>query len=491
MAKIFTNGNEERLIKGIIESLGFSTSLNGSIPPKYFVLRVAINLSLQLEVIPLSDESFYKKHALDPHAEFKGSEYNLEQVIGQHKDIEENYETLLKLMFFIRHEEEKVDFNNEEIFTKALQKYIKRGLYELNNTYNSNRDNFYQVLIDSFKLNQTQNIDIKLNNSSQKAHSYEVENYLKQLKISYEFINKEKCLREDIYKLKLNSQEDISKLNKNLHTFSSQLGLHGEPRIEQIKGEVMRFNLFIPRVKDTWIQLYQADFESDLKKSSASLEKIIFYAGRSATNEPYFLDLKKAPHLFVAGQTGSGKSNFLHVLIQSIERLNVHQKIEFLLIDPKNGQDFGKYENKSNCDVITDMSESGAILEEVVERMQNRFSDLEEKTPLVVVIEELADLIMGYKEVKEPLERLAQKARSANIFLILATQNPSSEMFSSILKSNIPTRAVFQVTDRYKSKIALDCEGAEKLLGFGEYLLKSQELGNEKLLKLFTPLIKD
>ncbi|WP_104712300.1 FtsK/SpoIIIE domain-containing protein [Helicobacter cetorum] len=490
MAKIFTNGSEERLIKNIIEGLGFSTNLNSSVPPKYFVLRIAINLSLQLEKIPLSDEDFYKRHAL-PNIEFKGSEYNLEQVIGQHKDIEENYEPLLKLMFFIRHEEEKVDFNNEDIFTKTLQKYIKRGLYELNNTYNSSRDNFYQVLIDSFKLNQSMHNNIGIDIKKQKIDTNEVENYLKLLKISHELLDKDKCLREDVYKLKLNSQDDITKLSKNLHTFSSQLGLCGEPRMEQIKGEVMRFNLFVPREKDTWIQLNQSDFDNDLKKASASLEEILFYVGRSATNEPYFLDLKKAPHLFVAGQTGSGKSNFLHGLIQSLGRLNTHQKIEFLLIDPKNGEEFGKYENRSNCEVIKDMSESGVILEEVIERMQNRFNGLEEKTPLVIVIEELADLLMSYKEIKEPLERLAQKARSANIFLILATQNPSSELFSSILRSNIPTRAVFQVADRHKSKIALDCEGAENLLGSGEFLLKCQELATQEPLKLFAPLLKE
>jgi S-DNA-T family DNA segregation ATPase FtsK/SpoIIIE len=202
---------------------------------------------------------------------------------------------------------------------------------------------------------------------------------------------------------------------------------------------------------------------------------------------PFVFDLVEAPHLFIAGATGSGKSVCLNALLMSL--LAAKRPPELLMIDPK-GVDFADY---AQCtllragQVITDMSEAVAALRGVAQEMEDRQAILREYNArnlgeaqvngaplerLVVVIDELADFMMGKSGAQEPLIRLAQKARATGIHLVLATQRPDAETFPGLLRANIPSRIALTVQKATDSRIILDEGGAEKLLMRGDMLVK-------------------
>ena len=220
--------------------------------------------------------------------------------------------------------------------------------------------------------------------------------------------------------------------------------------------------------------------------------KLPVWIGTDVVNQPYFFDLADTPHLFVAGTTGSGKSVCLHaVIISLLERMAATpQRIQFALIDPKEVE-LSVYENLPNLFMGKVFGEDAAevmeLLRHLVEEMNERnvlfrsigvtnideaLSKGEELPRIVVVIEELADLVMSSKEIQADIIRLAQKARSAGIHLVLATQRPDSQVFSGLLRSNIPSRIALSVQKSTESKIILDDIGAEKLLGHGDMLVK-------------------
>ncbi len=473
-SKIYTTSKEEYLIDNIRKN-----GLELSNLPKYIILRLAINISFTLSYKALND-IFYQEHVLNFEEQKKGSEYNLEQVTGKGTKGAENYDELLRIMFFVRHKDEKLDFSDDDIFCNTLKKYINRGLYELDKIY-KNQDDFYQLLIDTFKLNQLQNM---------KDEAYDIEytkpdlsSYLKQLDIDFDIINQSEALHEDLYKIRLKTQDDIKRLEKNLDTFSSQFGLHGEAHMQRILGESMCYCVALPREAKLWRKFGKDEFLYDIKNATIKDQKIIAYAGRDLNEKSVFFDIAQTPHLFVAGTTGSGKSTFLHSLILSIHKLQ--PKVKLILIDPKNGEEFGVYENIDKIRVLKDVSKSKEVLGDIVEMMEQRTAGKQEKTPLVVVVDEVADLLLKDKSLQEKIVSLAQKARSANIHLILATQTPNSEIFSQTLRANIPSRVALKVVNSRASLIVIDEVGAENLLGSGELYIKLKTGEKQKLISPF------
>jgi S-DNA-T family DNA segregation ATPase FtsK/SpoIIIE len=190
----------------------------------------------------------------------------------------------------------------------------------------------------------------------------------------------------------------------------------------------------------------------------------------------------------VAGATGSGKTVCLHGLITSLLSTLAPASLQLALIDPK-GTEFNTYAKLVNLFggmIAKSVVNAADILNRLVDEMESRnrhfaemgvnnIDEAAKKTPIpriVVVVEELADLLMQSKELEGPLVRLAQKARSAGIHLILATQRPDSVTFSGLLRSNIPVRIALRVQKHTESTIILDEKGAEALLGKGDMLLK-------------------
>ena len=197
-------------------------------------------------------------------------------------------------------------------------------------------------------------------------------------------------------------------------------------------------------------------------------------------------DLDKMPHLLVAGTTGSGKSVGLNTFIMSLIAAKKPTDVQFVMIDPKRIE-FTIYNNQQYMlfPVITDMSEASAALGYLVEEMERRYGLFEEnlvkniseyntKTrPLpyiVCIIDEFADLIISDKKIEDYVLRLAQKARAAGIHIILATQRPSVDIVTGIVKANFPYRLAYKTAGAADSRTILDTTGAEKLLGLGDAL---------------------
>jgi DNA segregation ATPase FtsK/SpoIIIE, S-DNA-T family len=212
--------------------------------------------------------------------------------------------------------------------------------------------------------------------------------------------------------------------------------------------------------------------------------------GKDTTGNPVVSDLTAMPHLLIAGSTGSGKSVGLNTMICSLLYKATPADVRFLLIDPKR-LELGVYEGIPHllAPVVTDAKEASARLRWIVGKMDERYKALqakavrniegynkevapEEKLPYwVVVVDELADLMMvSAGDVQNSLVRLAQIARAVGIHLIIATQRPSVDVVTGLIKANFPTRIAFQVASKVDSRTVLDGNGAEQLLGRGDMI---------------------
>ena len=212
--------------------------------------------------------------------------------------------------------------------------------------------------------------------------------------------------------------------------------------------------------------------------------------GKDIAGQAIVADLAKMPHLLVAGATGSGKSVCINTLITSILFKASPDEVKFILIDPKMVE-LSNYNGIPHLmvPVVTDSKKAAAVLNWAVQEMErryamfaangvrdmeryNRFVESEEKmAAVVIIIDELADLMMvAPGDVEDAICRLAQKARAAGLHLVLATQRPSVDVITGIIKANVPSRISFSVSSQIDSRTILDVAGAEKLLGKGDML---------------------
>ena len=223
-----------------------------------------------------------------------------------------------------------------------------------------------------------------------------------------------------------------------------------------------------------------------------SSKKLPLALGKTTSGKPYVADLAKLPHLLVAGATGAGKSVCLNTIISSlIYRLHPHQ-IRFIMIDPKM-LELTVYSGIPHLGrpVVTDPKRAERVLSDAVKEMESRYRKLaaagvrniddfnkrqdsaDQRMPyIVIIVDELADLMMssGSNKIELQITRLAQMARAVGIHLILATQRPSVDVITGIIKANFPSRIAFQVSSKVDSRTIIDANGAEKLLGLGDML---------------------
>lgn len=220
--------------------------------------------------------------------------------------------------------------------------------------------------------------------------------------------------------------------------------------------------------------------------------------GKDVSGEAMFTRIDKTPHLLIAGSTGSGKSVCVNTIITSILLKNKPDKVKLIMIDPKMVE-LSIYDGIPHLltSVVTDPLKAADVLHKVVLEMESRYREfartrvrniegynkIAEKDPdykelpyIVVIIDELADLMMvSSKEVEESIARIAQKARAAGIHMIIATQRPSVDVITGVIKTNIPSRIAFAVSSSIDSRTILDKSGAETLLGKGDMLYLSAD----------------
>jgi len=243
----------------------------------------------------------------------------------------------------------------------------------------------------------------------------------------------------------------------------------------------------VPNPETTTVYLREILVSQEFVANKARLPLAL---GKDTTGNSVIADLAAMPHLLIAGSTGSGKSVGLNTMICSLLYRATPADVRFLLIDPKR-LELGVYEKIPHllAPVVTDAKEASARLKWIVGKMDARYKQLqakavrniegynkevppEERLPYwVVVVDELADLMMvSAGEVQNSLIRLAQIARAVGIHLIVATQRPSVDVVTGLIKANFPTRIAFQVASKVDSRTVLDANGAEQLLGRGDMI---------------------
>jgi len=239
-----------------------------------------------------------------------------------------------------------------------------------------------------------------------------------------------------------------------------------------------------------------------------SPSKVTIALGKDIAGNPVVTSMEKLPHLLIAGATGSGKSVCLNSIIASLLFKAGPDEVKLLMIDPKRVE-LAVYEGIPHlfCPVVTSPKKAATALRWMVGEMENRYklfaaagvrnietyNQLTDEEPLplmVVIIDELADLMLvAAGEVEEAVCRLAQMARAAGIYLIIATQRPSVDVITGLIKANIPSRIAFAVSSQVDSRTILDMVGAERLLGKGDMLF--YPVGMSKPLRVQGAFISD
>ncbi|MFB1280718.1 DNA translocase FtsK [Helicobacter pylori] len=245
--------------------------------------------------------------------------------------------------------------------------------------------------------------------------------------------------------------------------------------------------------------------ESELFQKSSS--PLTLALGKDIVGNPFITDLKKLPHLLIAGTTGSGKSVGVNAMILSLLYKNPPDQLKLVMIDPKMVE-FSIYADIPHLltPIITDPKKAIGALQSVAKEMERRYSlmseykvktidSYNEQAPsngveafpyLIVVIDELADLMMtGGKEAEFPIARIAQMGRASGLHLIVATQRPSVDVVTGLIKTNLPSRVSFRVGTKIDSKVILDTDGAQSLLGRGDMLFTPP--GANGLVRLHAP----
>lgn len=247
----------------------------------------------------------------------------------------------------------------------------------------------------------------------------------------------------------------------------------------------------------------------------AAKSKISFALGKDIEGRPVIADLAKMPHVLIAGSTGSGKSVCINTIISGILYGATPDEVKFIMIDPK-VVELGVYNNIPHLliPVVTEPKKASAALAWAVMEVERRYrlfaehsvrdifsynkavkehpelAESEKMPQIVIIIDELADLMMvASQDVERSIIRLAQKARAAGVHLVIATQRPSVDVITGIIKANIPSRIAFAVASQFDSRTILDNAGAEKLLGRGDMLY--HPIGSAKSVRVQGAFISD
>ncbi len=305
-----------------------------------------------------------------------------------------------------------------------------------------------------------------------------------------------------MYEMQLKAGVKLSKIASLTDDLAMALGAPSIRILAPIPGKTT-IGIEIPNQKKRVVNLSEL-----MKKVSANKdENLPIPMGMNVNNETIIHDLTKMPHMLVSGTTGSGKSVYINTLISSLIFTKSPKELRFLMIDPKMIE-LSPYNGIPHLlkPVVTDVNEAKNVLQWAEKEMDRRYQLLAEvgskditsfnkfissekkssfvkkKKPsmdfewaplpyLVIIIDELADLMMTQgKEVETPITRIAQKARACGIHMVIATQRPSSDIITGLIKTNFPTRVACKVSSSIDSRTILDSSGAEKLFGHGDML---------------------
>ncbi len=290
----------------------------------------------------------------------------------------------------------------------------------------------------------------------------------------------------------------LSKITALDNNLALNLAAHSIRMEAPIPGQ-RAVGIEVPNVRAATVRLHEV-FQS--RDWSGQKNHLGFVVGKDISGQPVVGDLSKMPHLLIAGATGSGKSVMINSFLLSLLYRNSPSDLKLILVDPKHVE-LTPYNDIPHLltPVITEPEKCISALKWATAEMDRRYNALsearkrniaeynlvkkEEGMPyIVIVIDELADLMMlAARDVESLIVRLAQKARAVGIHLVLATQRPSVDVITGLIKANVPARIAFTVTSQVDSRTIIDGAGAEKLLGQGDMLFSTPELSKPRRLQ--------
>lgn len=283
----------------------------------------------------------------------------------------------------------------------------------------------------------------------------------------------------DVYDVKLSPGVRSSKLERVLVDIGLSIGSHAHP----VGYPVLKDGIYRIEIQTREIQ---SPSLSQVREAFSKEDYSPIALGSNHHGDPFYTDLNKIPNLLVGGTTGSGKSVLLHSFILSL----ISRDACLYLIDPKSVE-FSLYSDLEPVkSLVSSVEDAKVLIEEVRSMMETRFAYLRKERarsaaeynkkvsperrmrPIVIVVDEWADLVLQDKDIQKPLCLVAQKGRAAGISIILATQRPSCRVISGLIKANFPGRIALKVASAVDSRVILDAKGAEKIddIGTGLYL---------------------
>lgn len=333
-----------------------------------------------------------------------------------------------------------------------------------------------------------------------------IEECLGEFRIEAKVENIERGPNVTLYALSIGKGIKVQRVAALLDNLALVLASPGAIRLQAPIPGTSWVGLEVPNARQEMVTFREIYEQPGWREQDLALP---LFLGKDTSGRPVVGDLARLPHLLVAGATGSGKSVCINTMILSLLMTRSPKDVKLILIDPKQVElaPFSEVPHLL-APVVTDMQHAGSVLDWAVQKMEDRYSflakarvrhlkeynklgktelakrmglkseaELEKKgipwklPYIVVVVDELNDLMMiAQKEVEASIMRLAQKSRAIGIHVILATQRPSVDVITGVIKSNLPARMAFQVTSKVDSRTILDTMGAEKLLGMGDML---------------------
>ena len=444
---------------------------------QWIVARIALARSLQMPEV--ADREVYAVVA----ARTGGVELHSPQLTGEGKfGDEEDFTDLYRGLLSVYEGQDL--FSDEDAFHEALQRHVRRGLAAISSDLSAGAD-INRYIVDEL-FSERVEVDAKTSDSSDLGSR--VTKILGQIGVGATLKSSFEGPRLTRFTFELGLLDDLDRLKRGATKIGFALGLGGAMVGVTLGSTARTVLLDIPRPPTAWRNVDWGQLSAALLTPAAAAMELPICVGTDVLGHPMLLDLADAPHLFVGGTTGSGKSMCLHAILLSLLQ-NKNRPVDLLLVDPKTVE-FAGYRGLPNLiggEPVVTPDDALAALEELVEIMDRRqhilgefgARDIVEANSkganlrrLVAVIDELGDLLMTRTEAELPLIRLAQKARSVGIHLVLATQRPEAATFPGMLRSNVPSRIALTVQKSAESRIIIDESGAEELLGKGDMLIK-------------------